>query len=546
MMEIISSIGAGKAGFMADATLTAGAVPATPGALTERRKLLIFGLMAFGQFMALLDIQIVAGSLNSIQAGLNAGPDEIAWVQTAYLMAEIVMIPLAAFLSQALSTRWLFTLSAGLFTVSSLMCGLAWDINSMIAFRAIQGFVGGAMVPTVFATGFAMFDGPKRAMIPAILGMVSTLAPTLGPSVGGWVTEVADWRWLFFMNIVPGVAVTVLLPLLGKVDEAKPEMLRRIDWIHVASLAVFLGGLQYVLEEGPRHEWFTDTGVLTAAWLSGVSAVVFFERTFFSTMPVIKLTPFRRPTFAMACVLNLVVGFGLYAATYLTPVFLGRVRGYSSLQIGVTVFVTGLAMTVTAPIAARLSTRVDGRYVIAVGFSLFALGLWMFSGVTSQWGFGELLAPQVVRGLAILLCIVPAVGMALNGAAPSELRYASGLFNLMRNLGGAIGIAVVNTWLQDFTRQHTLSLSEGLGAAPGKATAMLQGLAQYAGGWTPDAGRALEMAQAEFGRIIGREAATLAFADTYRLMAWLFIAALVIVPFCKPAPLAATPSPDAR
>src|SRR3954468_1780183 len=164
---------------MTAATFDAAPLPATPAAIPEARKLVIFAIMAFGQFMALLDIQIVAASLNSIQAGLNAGPDEIAWVQTAYLMAEIVMIPLAAFLSQALSTRCMFTASAALFTVSSLMCGLAWGINSMIAFRALQGFTGGAMVPLVFATGFAMFDGPKRAMIPAILGMVSTLAPTL-------------------------------------------------------------------------------------------------------------------------------------------------------------------------------------------------------------------------------------------------------------------------------------------------------------------------------------------------------------------------------
>jgi len=527
---------------MTDTTLPlAPAAPATPGALSESRKLLIFGLMAFGQFMALLDIQIVAGSLNSIQAGLSAGPDEIAWVQTAYLMAEIVMIPLAAFLSQALSTRWLFTASAALFTLSSLMCGLAWDINSMIAFRAIQGFVGGAMVPTVFATGFAMFEGPKRAMIPAILGMVSTLAPTLGPSVGGWITEVADWRWLFFINVVPGLLVSLALPFLGKVDEANLGMLKRIDWLHVASLAVFLGALQYVLEEGPRHEWFNDVGVQTAAWLSAVGCVVFFERTFFSTMPVLKLTPFRRPTFAMACVLNVVIGFGLYAATYLTPVYLGRVRGYSSLQIGVTVFVTGVAMFVTAPIAARLSTRVDGRYVIAVGFILFAAGLWMFSGVTSDWGFAELFWPQAVRGLAILLCIVPAVGMAMNGNAPSDLRYASGLFNLMRNLGGAIGIALVNTWLTDFAKIHAAGLSDGLGRAPQRASAFVQGLAQYAGTWTPDASRALEMAKAEFGQIVGRQAATLAFADTYRLMAWLFIGALAIVPFCKPAPGAISP-----
>jgi MFS transporter, DHA2 family, multidrug resistance protein len=529
---------------MTAASVAAGAAPAGPAGLSESRKLLIFAIMAFGQFMALLDIQIVAASLNSIQAGLNAGPDEIAWVQTAYLMAEIVMIPLAAFLSQALSTRWLFTLSAGLFTVSSLLCGLAWDINSMIAFRAIQGFTGGAMVPLVFATGFAMFEGPKRAMIPAILGMVSTLAPTLGPSLGGLITEYADWRWLFFMNIVPGVAVTLLFPLLGKVDSANPGMLRRIDWLHVASLAVFLAGLQYVLEEGPRHEWFNDEAVLAAAWISVVGAVVFFERTFFSTMPVVKLTPFRRPTFVMACVLNFVIGFGLYAATYLTPVFLGRVREFSSLQIGTTVFVTGIAMTITAPIAARLSTKVDGRYVIAVGFSMFAVSLWMFAQITPEWGFWELLAPQVMRGLALLLCIVPAVSMALNGVPPDQLRYASGLFNLMRNLGGAVGIAVVNTWLIDFTRQHAAQLSAAMGEQPVRAQEALRGLAQMAEQWTPDSARALQMAEAVVGRIVGREAATLAFADTYMLMALMFAAALLIVPFAKPAPVDGPPPAD--
>src|SRR5205085_11089275 len=154
-----------------------------------------------------------------IQAGLSAGPDEIAWVQTAYLMAEIVMIPLSAFLSQALSTRWLFTLSAVLFTLSSLLCGMAWSIGSMTLFRAVQGFVGGAMVPTVFATGFAMFSGKSRAMIPAILGMVSTLAPSLGPTIGGWITENLSWHWLFFINVVPGAFIAVALPILGKVDE---------------------------------------------------------------------------------------------------------------------------------------------------------------------------------------------------------------------------------------------------------------------------------------------------------------------------------------
>lgn len=509
--------------------------PVNAANLPEKTKLLIFGLMAFGQFMALLDIQIVAGSLNSIQAGLSAGPDEIAWVQTAYLMAEIVMIPLAAFLSQAVSTRWLFTASAALFTLSSLMCGFAWDIDSMITFRAIQGFVGGAMVPTVFATGFAMFDGPKRALVPAILGVVSTLAPTLGPTVGGLITEALDWRWLFFINIVPGLAITILLPMLGKVDEAQPSMLKRIDWTHVGSLALFLGGMQYVLEEGPRHEWFTDTNVSVAAWLSFMGAVVFFERSFFSKNPVVRLTPFKRPTFVMACILNLVIGFGLYAATYLTPVFLGRVQNHSSLEIGLTVFVTGIFMFGGAPIAARLSTRLDQRYVIAVGFSLFALGLWMMSQITADWGFWNFFLPQSVRGFATLLCIVPAVGMALNGVAPSELRYASGLFNLTRNLGGAIGIALVNTWLGDFARLHALRLSEAMSQSPDKAQEFLHGLTGRFMAETPDAAHATMMVQGEMAHVITRYALTLAFNDTFRLMAILFLVALVLVPFAKAA-----------
>ena len=517
------------------ADLPSAPTPAAPaGTLTEKRKLLIFGIMAFGQFMALLDIQIVAASLNSIQSGLSAGPDEIAWVQTAYLMAEIVMIPLAAFLSQAISTRWLFVGSAVLFTLASLLCGLAWSIESMIVFRAIQGFVGGAMVPTVFATGFTLFTGKKRAMIPAILGMVSTLAPTLGPTLGGWITDAWSWHWLFFINIVPGTIIAITLTLWGKVDDANLPMLKRIDWMHVASLAVFLGALQYVLEEGPRYQWFEDETIKTVAWVSLIGAIVFIERSFYSTMPVVKLTPFRHPVFALACVLNVVIGFGLYSATYLTPVFLGRVRGFSSLDIGTTVFVSGIFMVFSAPIAARMTTVVDQRVVISFGLTLFAISLWMFSFVTSSWGFDELFIPQGIRGFALLLCIVPSVGMAMNGLGPDELRFGSGLFNLMRNLGGAVGIASVTTWLGDFARINGAHLGEAMSV---RGTDALNGVAARFNALTPDPDQARSMLEAQLGLYVSREALALAFQDVFTLMACLFVAALLIVPFCKAAKL---------
>ena len=512
-----------------------------PSQLTDAQKYAIFATMAFGQFMALIDIQIVAASLNEVQAGLSAGPDEISWVQTAYLMAELVMIPFSAFLAQAFSTRWLFAGSAALFTISSVMCGFAWNIELMIGARAIQGFVGGAMVPTVFATGFTLFTGKQRAMVPAILGMVSVLAPTLGPTVGGWITDALGWRWVFFVNVAPGMMVTFLILALVRVDQPNLRMLKRIDWVHLASMAGFLAGLEYVLEEGPKKEWFSDPAIAVAAWLSLVSFALFLERSFRSTGPIVRLTPFRKPTFAFACLFNLVIGFGLYAGTYLVPIFLGRVRGYNASEIGTTVFIAGIAQLFGVPIAAFLSQRVDQRFVITVGLSLFAVGLWMFSFITPDWGFGALLWPQVVRSFAIMLCIVPSVGLALGHFEGSELRYASGLFNLMRNLGGAIGIALANTWLQDSMRLHVLRLSEALGASGEAAREAAAQLAAGIGRITPDPEQAMLMADAILARIVGRQALALAFEDVFRMMSYLFITALLMVPFCKPPAVTGPP-----
>ena len=515
---------------------SASLAPIDPSALPNRLKYLIFAIMAFGQFMALIDIQIVAASLNDVQAGLSAGPDEISWIQTGYLMAELVMIPFSAFLTQALSTRWMFALSAGLFTVSSALCGAAWDIHSMIAFRVLQGFVGGAMVPTVFATGYAMFSGPQRAMIPAILGMVSVLAPTLGPTVGGWLTDAVGWRSIFYVNILPGIAVTALALTFIRVDRPNLSMLKKIDYSHLIAMAVFLGGLEYVLEEGPRHDWFGDPTILTAAWLSFVGFGLFMERSFRSGGPIVRLTPFRRPTFVFACVFNLVIGFGLYSSTYLVPVFLGRVRGFDSLQIGTTVFVVGITQVMSTVIAARLSQTVDPRKVITVGLTLFAASLWLASHVTPDWGFSAWLAPQMLRGFAVMLCIVPSVGLALNGFDMSELRYASALFNLMRNLGGAIGIAVVNTWLADNTRIQAARMGETLGEQGRHGADFVAALAARIGQNAGDPNQALLTAQGLLARVVGRQALTTSFDEVFRTMAWLFIFALVMVPFCKPAP----------
>jgi DHA2 family multidrug resistance protein len=310
-------------------------------------------------------------------------------------------------------------------------------------------------------------------------------------------------------------------------------------------MAIFLGGLEYVLEEGPKNDWFNDPLILTGAWVSLVAFGLFLERSFRSGGPVVRLTPMRKPTFVFACVFNLVIGFGLYSATYLIPLFLGRVRGFSALEIGETVFVTGIAQILSTVIAARLSQRVDPRKVITVGLTLFAASLWWTSNLGQQWGFYDLLGPQMLRGFAIMLCIVPSVGLALGGFEQNELRYASGLFNLMRNLGGAIGIAVVNTWLADQARIHVARMGETLGGASARAPDFIAGLVAEISRLTPDPAQAQLVAQGELARFVGRAALTSAFDEVFQLMAWIFLAALIMVPFCRPAPLpgAAAPRP---
>ncbi|HZZ88428.1 MAG TPA: DHA2 family efflux MFS transporter permease subunit [Caulobacteraceae bacterium] len=505
--------------------------------LAEWRKLAIFLVMAVGQFMALLDIQIVVASMSSIQGGLSASLDEIDWIQTAYLMAEIVMIPLSAYLAQALSTRWVFVASAALFTLTSLFCGAAWDLPSMMVFRAIQGFVGGAMIPLAFSTGFTFFDGPKAAVATAILGVISTLAPTLGPAIGGVITDTLGWRWLFFVNIAPGALVALALVMLGQFENAEPRLLLKIDWLHAASLAGFLGGLQYVLEEGPRRQWLGDRAVAAMAWVCAVSGVVFLERCFFSPRPLVNIAPFRERGFTAASVLSFFIGFGIFTSVYLTPVFLAGVRGYTSIAIGETVFIAGVFMTLSAGPAAWLAARIDLRIMMAVGLVLYVISFWMMSYLGPDWGFRELFLPQAVRGVAVLFTMVPVVGMALRDMPDEELKDASGFNNLMRNLGGAVGIAAVNTWLIEFSRVHAASLLQSAGKGSDTATTLMTELATRFGQNGLDLASVRGMAAQTLVQAASVQALALAFDDVFRITAWIFAACLVLVPFCRGGPM---------
>src|ERR1700681_3580950 len=360
---------------MADAT-TAPPSMINPAA-SERiapRRLFAFLIMMFGMFMSILDIQVVSASLTDIQAGLSASSSEVSWVQTSYLIAEVIAIPLSGFLSRALGTRLLFAISASGFTIASFLCGLASSIEQMILWRAIQGFLGAGMIPTVFASAYTVFPRSKFHIVAPIIGLVATLAPTVGPTVGGYITDVMSWHWLFFINIVPGIGITIGVLALVDFDEPNFELLDRFDWFGLIVMAGFLGSLEYVLEEGPQYEWLQDTSVEVFCALCAVSAIAFFYRVLTVEEPIVDIRAFADRNFGIGCLISFCVGIGLYGLTYMYPRYLAEVRGYSALMIGETMFVSGITMFLTAPIVGRLMVKVDMRYIIAAGLIIFAFG----------------------------------------------------------------------------------------------------------------------------------------------------------------------------
>ncbi|WP_368735938.1 DHA2 family efflux MFS transporter permease subunit [Pseudomonas sp. 30_B] len=504
--------------------------------LSTRQKVIAFACMCVGMFIALIDIQIVSASLRDIGGGLSAGADDTAWVQTSYLIAEIIVIPLSGWLSKVMSTRWLFAASALGFTLTSLLCAVAWNIQSMIAFRALQGFLGGSMIPMVFTTGFLYFDGKQRVVVAATIGAIASLAPTLGPVVGGWITDISSWPWLFYINLVPGLFVTIIVPIMVRIDKPDWSLVKGADYPAMLLMAVFLGCLEYTMEEGPRWNWFSDDTILVTAWISAITGVAFIARSLTAKNPIVDLRALKERNFALGCLFSFVTGIGIFATIYLTPLFLGRVRGYSALDIGLAVFSTGIFQVMSIPIYAALAKRFDLRWILALGLGMFALSMWEFSPITHDWGAAQLMLPQALRGMAQQFSVAPTVTLALGSLPPARLKLASGLFNLMRNLGGAIGIAACATVLNDRTNLHFLRLAEHLNAQN-------QALGNWLAPHLDATGEASQQALRQLWNLTYREAQTMTFGDAFLLIGACFAITLVLIPLMHK--IAAPPQPSA-
>ena len=525
---------------MADATtVTPAMIAAAPSERIAPRRLLAFLIMVFGMFMSILDIQIVSASLTDIQAGLSASSTEVSWVQTAYLIAEVIAIPLSGFLSRALGTRLLFAISAFGFTIASFLCGFASTIEEMIVWRCLQGFLGAGMIPTVFASAYTVFPRSKFHIVGPIIGLVATLAPTVGPTVGGFITDAMSWHWLFFINIVPGIIITVGVLALVDFDSPNFALLDRFDWWGLIFMGGFLGALEYVLEEGPQYQWLQDTSVAVCAWVCAISAIAFFWRVLSAEEPIVDIRAFGDRNFGIGCVLQFCIGIGLYGLTYMYPRYLSEVRGYSALMIGETMFVSGVTMFLMAPVVGRLMLRFDMRYIIAAGLVIFALGSWQMTSITRDYDFYELMLPQILRGIGMMLAMVPTNNIALGTLAPERVKNASGLFNLMRNLGGAVGLAIINQVLNERTDLHIARLQERVTWGNATATETLNMLTQRLQGM----GDAALMAMKQLSQIVHRQAVVMGYGDAFLMLTLFYFGlSLLVMVLKKPATLSSEPA----
>ncbi|MDB5422884.1 MAG: multidrug efflux transporter, permease protein [Phenylobacterium sp.] len=491
-----------------------------------------FGGMVVGQFMAMLDIQIVASSLVQIQSGIGATNDEISWVQTIYLLAEVVVMPLTAYLTKMWGTRSFYVIATACFIVTSVATGLSTSVEMMIFTRALQGLAAGAMIPPIFATAMTIFPPERRLTANVIVGLIVTLAPTIGPTLGGHITEALNWRWLFFINVPVGALVVFLVGRYARFDKADPSLTKGIDWTGLVLMTVFLLSMQYVLEEGAGDSWFQDDVILWLTVLAGLSGVAFIWRQLAYRQPIVSLKPFADRNFTLGVMMTFITGVTLFGGTFILPVFLGQVRGFSSAEVGTTMLASGLSMFLSAPIAGRVTGWVDPRVAMVAGFGVAAWAIGLGVHVTDQWGFSEFLVLQVVRGLGTMVAMIASQQMAISTLPVSMMKDASGLINLLRNVAGAIGLAVLTTILGHQGAVHYADLAAAASTANPMGQDMMAGLT----GMMTDAGMADPEggARKAFSLLMHRKAMVLSFGDAFWFLSLASWAGVVMALFVKP------------
>jgi DHA2 family multidrug resistance protein len=510
------------------------ATPAVPvKTVSAKTWIAAFGA-TLGAFMAVLNIQIVNASLADIQGAIGAGIDDGGWISTSYLIAEIVVIPLSGWLAQVFSIRIYLLTNAFLFLTLSVACAFAQDLPQMIALRAVQGFTGGVLIPLAFTLIITLLPKAKQPVGLALFALSATFAPAIGPTIGGYLTENWGWEFIFYVNLVPGALMIAMLWFSLESKPTKLSLLREGDWFGIATMAIGLSAFQTVLEEGNKDDWFSSPFIVKLSIVAAVSLAVFLWIELTTKKPLLNLRLLVRRNFGFGILANFLLGVALYGSVYVLPVYLSRIQGYNAEQIGMVLAWTGLPQLFLIPLVPQLMRRFDARLIIGTGFVLFAASNFMNIFMTSNYAADQLLWPNVVRAIGQALVFAPLSAVATAGIEAENAGSASGLFNMMRNLGGAVGIAMLQTFLTKREQYHSNVLTQSVSMLEQATRTRIEALTQYfMSHGVADHAEATHRALVAIGKIVQKQAYILAFSDTFYLLGLALIVALMAAMLLK-------------
>ena len=488
-----------------------------------------------GLIMAIVDTSIVNVALNNMAGTLGASIDEIGWVATGYILANVIVMPLNGWLTARFGRRNFYAACIVLFTVASFLCGTATSVWQLVFYRVIQGIGGGALQPTAQAILFESYPPEKRGGAMAIFGLGAMVGPAIGPTLGGYIVDNYSWPLIFYINLPIGIAAFAMTMAFIKDQTYVKRNTSPVDWIGLGLLTAGVSGLQFVLERGQREDWFSSQTIVIATAISAISIIVFIFRELNDPQPLVDLTVFKSRAFSAGNIIGIVTGFGLYGSALIMPLYFQNVLGFTAMGTGIALLPGAISTAISMPIASRLMKFIDARTSIGIGLVLFALGCWLVGGLNQDATLNDTLWPRAIQGFALGFMFVPLTTATLSTISREKMANATGVYTLVRQLGGSLGIAILQ--LVETRREDSAyaTLASGVTMANQNVANALHGVANQTG------------MLSNIWSMVRLNAETVAYNDVFRLCAIVFIVALPTVLLLKggkpetggaPAPMA--------
>jgi MFS transporter, DHA2 family, multidrug resistance protein len=493
-----------------------------------------------GSFMAILNIQITNASLLNIEGGIGTGVDNGSWISTSYLIGEIVVIPLTDYLSRVFSFRRYMLASAALFAAFSVACAFTHDLPSMIAMRGLQGFAGGVLIPMAFTLVLTKLPKPQQPVGLAIFALSVTFAPAIGPTIGGYLTENYGWRTIFFVNVPPTILMVTALYLTLPRQPMQLKLLREGDWAGIFTMAIGLSALQTVLEEGNKDDWFASPFIMRLAVIAVISLSLFVWIELTVEKPLIRLRLLKGRNYGFGVAALTLVGFALFGSVYILPAYLGQAQGYNAEQIGNVLAWTGLPQLLLIPLIPKMMQRFDVRYIAFTGLMIFAYSCFMNTAMSPDYAGDQLWIPNIVRAIGQAMVLTPLTSVTTSEIAPQDAAAASGISNMLRNLGGAIGTAVLATVITKREQFHSNIIGQSVTLGREEVrTRIAQTTDYFMAHGVPDPAAAHQQAIIALGKTVKHQALVMGFSDTFAVIGVVLVIAAFAVALMRKAKTAA-------